>query len=184
MDVPRILCPEIAAASSDSETALCACRTERAIRSADRPAFAEGDLILFRFWCSLRVRLRFGDLLLLGLDLLVLALDLDGVRFFLFDLRLRLRNAFGLVRQHILRRRGIRRKRDGAHQRGADRLSTAACTPRVAAAPRYECRVNQQRYRDSDVQSCGPRQRASPAVVLEIDFSACCHSNPWAESRY
>ncbi len=90
LHIPRVLRAEIPAASGDPESALGARRAERAVRPADRAAFAEGNLIVLFLRRRLRLLLGCRLLLLLRLYLRVLALNLNRVRLLLFDLGLRL----------------------------------------------------------------------------------------------
>src|SRR5215831_7386553 len=96
-NIPTKSRAKVTAAAGDSETALGAASAESSIGSTDRTALAECDLVFlwFRSWRWLR--LGFRDLLFLGLDLRVLALNVDGLRLFLFNLGLGLSNAFGFI---------------------------------------------------------------------------------------
>ena len=71
LDVPAVPRAKVASATRDSETAFGSAGVEGAIRTADRPAFAEGNLVGFFLRC--RLRLRFGrGWRLLRLDLGIL----------------------------------------------------------------------------------------------------------------
>src|SRR5260370_9394242 len=50
LDIVGILCAEITAAAGDAKPALGAAGGEAAVTAADRPAFAESDLIGFLLW--------------------------------------------------------------------------------------------------------------------------------------
>src|SRR5690242_21951672 len=96
-DIPTRSRAKITAASGDTEPTLRAACGEGPIWATDWTALAECDLILLWFRRRLGLRLRFRDLLLLGLDLCVLALNVDGVRLFLFNFWLRLSQTLRFV---------------------------------------------------------------------------------------
>src|SRR5215472_443253 len=84
-DIPTKSRAKITAAAGDSKPTLRAACGEGPIWATDWTAFAECDLVLLWLRRRLRLRLGFCDLLLLGLDLCVLALDVYGVGLFLFN---------------------------------------------------------------------------------------------------
>src|SRR4051794_13238095 len=93
LHIPAVPIAEIAAAPGNPESALRSACAKRSIRTAHRAAFSERNLV------GLWLRLDGGGflcnclLLLLGLDFRVLALNLDRVGLFLFNLGLRLGDA-------------------------------------------------------------------------------------------
>src|SRR5579859_5336578 len=95
--IPRIFRAEISAAPCDSKSALRAGCAKRPVRAADRTALPERHLVAFGLGFGWRALLSDGLLLFLRLDLGVLALNLDRIRRFLFDLGLRLGDSFRLV---------------------------------------------------------------------------------------
>src|SRR5207302_3391117 len=82
LDVPSEFCAKVSAAAGDAEAALRAPGAKTAIRSADRAAFAERDLIGLFLRSGLRLFFR-GSGSLLRLDLSIFPLNIDRVGFFL-----------------------------------------------------------------------------------------------------
>ena len=101
LDVPAELGAKVAAPPSDAEAALRASCGERSVGAAYRSAFTEGNLVGLRFGSGLGLCLgRSGNLL--RFDFGILALNLDGVGFFLFNLGLGFCQALGFVGQNVL----------------------------------------------------------------------------------
>ena len=176
MHVPRVLCAKIPAAPGDSKSALGSAGAEGTVRTADRAAFSKRNLIILFLGRSLR--LLFGRRLLLLLAALSLhscpesrshpasfssILGCDCVM--PFD---SLASTFWVCA--------------GFAGNGTVLTSVAPIASPPPPAPqvsplgsRHQGRVDQHRHRDAHVQARRPRQRAAPAVVLEVNLSVCCH---------
>src|SRR5208283_923443 len=179
LHVPAVAGAEIAAASADTEAALRATSGEGPVRTTDRTAFAEGNLV--GLWFGSGLLFFAGRGRLFWLDFGILTLDLDGVGFFFLNLLIRLGDAFGVVGKNILWRGGRDGQRNGADQADADGGAPAAGAPAFAARSGEKGGVEHDQAGEREVKAGGPGEGARPTIVFEKNLSVLRHWLRWAE---